>query len=111
MISSTRRRSPTRSKNPRWATTMQAAQDETERARLEEINEARARGQEPRDRKADLRAMKMALQRTSISFGKEKTDYLSDTAEKQRQCLVGFSVEERLAQSKRIKDMKVRRGN
>lgn len=106
MLSSTRRRSPTKNQNPRWATTMQAAQDETERARQEEINDAIARGEAPRDRKADLRAMKVALQRTSISFGKEKINYVSDTMEKQRQCLIGFSVEERNAQTKRIKDMK-----
>lgn len=106
MISSTRRRSQVKPTSSRWATTMQAAQDETERALADELAETRAKGQEPVDRKAQLRAMKVALQRTSISFGKEKIDYISDTMEKQQQCLVGFSVEERTAQTKRIKDMK-----
>ena len=106
MLSSTRRRSPNKSKSARWATTMQAAQDDTEKARMDEILEAKAKGEMPRDRKADLRAMKISLQKTSISFGKEKVQYISDTMEKLQQCLVGSSTEERMAQSKRIKDMK-----
>jgi len=88
-------------------TTTQAAQDDTERARAEEIADAREKGLEVRDSKAELRKMKLALQKTSISFGKEKIDYVSDTMEKQQQCLVGFSKEERDSQKKRIKDMKV----
>lgn len=107
MLSATRRRSPTRSSNARWMTTTQAAQDETERVREEELAMARERGLDVKDRKAELRKMKLALQKTSISFGKEKIDYVSDTMEKQQQCLVGFSKEEREIQKKRIKDMKV----
>ena len=106
MLGSTRRRSETKSKSARWQTCMQEAADQTERARLEEIADIRAKGLEPVDRKSQLREMKKALQRTSISFGKEKIDYISDTMEKQQQCLVGFSIEERTAQAKRIKDMK-----
>jgi len=90
----------------RWNTTAQAAQDETARVKAEEIADARSKGLEPVDRKAQLRAMKVGLQRTSISFGQESVSYISDNVEKQRQVLVGFSVQEREAQKKRTKEMK-----
>ena len=78
----------------------------TARISREEIEEARARGEAPVDRKAQLREMKQGLQKTSISFGHEPVNYVTDNVEKARQCLVGFSVEEKQRQKENAKQMK-----
>eukprot|EP01036_Dinobryon_divergens_P031696 gene31696-41142_t len=44
--------------------------------------------------------------KTSINFGNEKVQYISDAQENQTRCQGGTSIEERAAQAKRIKDMK-----
>lgn len=99
-------RSPNKTNSMRWATVQQETAANTARIAREEVEEARARGEAPVDRKAQLREMKQGLQKTSISFGKEPIDYTTDNVEKARQCLVGFSVEEKLKQKEAAKTMK-----
>jgi len=99
-------RSPNKTNSRRWATVQQEAAANTARISREEIEEARARGEAPVDRKAQLREMKQGLQKTSISFGHEPVNYITDNVEKARQCLVGFSVEEKQRQKENAKQMK-----
>lgn len=99
-------RSPNKTNSLRWATVQQESAANTARISREEIENARARGEAPFDRKAQLREMKLGLQKTSISFGHEPVNYTTDNVEKARQCLVGFSMEEKAAQKKAAKDMK-----
>lgn len=87
------------SPSKRWVTTTASAMEDV----------VRSRGGETADRSAIMKSLKnakLASTKGSISFGHEKVSYISDTHEQQINALVGQSNEDRLAQQKRIKDMK-----
>mmetsp|Transcript_892 Transcript_892/g.891 ORF Transcript_892/g.891 Transcript_892/m.891 type:complete len:288 (-) Transcript_892:186-1049(-) len=55
---------------------------------------------------ADLRSRKLANTKTSILFGNDKINYMSDAHSQQQNVMSGFDVEERKAQALRNKNMK-----
>jgi len=87
-----------RSPSKRWATTAGSA--------LAEVAEKLAGNYDRSKMVRDLNNRKLANTITSINFGNEKVNYISDSKENQMKCQGGNSAEERAAQAYRIKKMK-----
>jgi len=87
-----------KSPSKRWSTTATSA--------LSEVAEKLAGNYDRSKQVRELTARKLHNTKTSINFGNEKINYISDAKENQLKCTGGNSVEERAAQSQRIKKMK-----
>jgi hypothetical protein len=81
----------------RWKTTSGA---------LEDVARGLAGGYDTAARLSNMKARKQANNQTSINFGNESINYISDAAETQLACKGGLSAEDRNTQKERIKKMK-----
>lgn len=93
-----RTREETKSPSKRWQTTASSA-----------LAEVAGKLEGSYDRAGmikDLKQRKQSNTTTSISFGNEKVNYVSDTKDNQRKSGAGMSVDERSRQTARIKQMK-----
>lgn len=82
----------------RWKTT---SESELQRVAAQLVGTYDQKGMKER-----MMQRKLNNTKTSINFGNEKVQYISDAQENQTRCQGGTSIEERVAQAKRIKDMK-----
>lgn len=83
---------------PRWQTVAQSGQEDVAR-KLEGNYDNEGKQKAMKERK-------LANTRTSISFGNEHPDYISDAKANQAKAYSGSSTEERAAQKQRLKQMK-----
>lgn len=86
------------SPSKRWQTTM--------RSQLDEVAQQLQGNYNTNGRVQALRDRKLANTKTSISFGNDKPNYISDCHDNQRRCMGYVSPEERATQADRIKTMK-----
>jgi len=95
-----RKREEGESKSPskRWSTTATSA--------LADVAAQLAGNYDRSKTLKELQTRKLANTKTSISFGNERVNYISDTKDNQLKCMGGSTSEERAAQANRIKTMK-----
>jgi len=82
----------------RWKTTSEGS--------LEEVARHLKGSYDTAQRHANMKARKQANNQTSINFGNESINYISDAAENQLACSGGISAEDQSTQKDRIKKMK-----